>query len=469
MKPAVRDGMKIREESWGAILCDEWLSVIYELNEDGYRMLLLCDGENTVEDIIKILSKEYTSSPEEVRPQVEKYLHFLQERKIIVYETVTADELIKTHFKGTSHKAVRYGGETLEIVSGFERYRERSLSAPLSVSFEVTSKCNLRCQHCYANAGDSGEGELTTEQILKFIDELAEMKIFSIAISGGEPMMRSDIFQIVERCIHNRIPTLLSTNGTLITREKAEKLKEIGLGGVQVSIDSADPKIHDTFRGVPGAYRRTMRGLKNLLHAGIQTVRVATVASKLNFNEIPKLVDQLDNMGISYQRILRFLPIGRGKAHRDLALSNEEIKELLGILEKKQDEPGNIIVDFSDAFNPPIVDRPTHACTGGVLWCAINPNGYVVPCTYLNSKEVALDLHAESIAKKNFKDIWQNYELFRTLRNPHLFLKGKCGHCRYKPTCGGGCRAAAYAYTKDILAPDPHCTYEPEMKELSVN
>jgi len=461
VRPRIREGIKRREESWGEILADRWLGAMYELNEDGTRILSLCDDEKTVEDITKTLAQDHEMPADQMRPSVEEFLQFLKEHELIAYGPVNREELVKNRFEEAARRAVVYGGEGLETISGFEHYRERPLNAPLNVSFEVTSKCNLRCQHCYANAGDACEGEMPTERVLRFIDELAEMKIFSIAISGGEPMTRKDIFKIISRCIKNDIGTMLSTNGTLITRQKARKLKDLGLRTAQVSVDSIDPKIHDEFRGVKGAHRRAMRGLRYLLEAGIPNVRVATVASKLNFNEIPSLVDYLDKLGVSHQRILRFLPIGRGKTREDLALANEEIKQLLGVLKKKEEESGKIIIDFSDAFNPPVVDRPTHACTGGVLWCAVNPKGYVVPCTYLNSLEVALELKAETIMNKDFKDIWKNYELFKTLRDPRLFLKGKCGNCEYKSTCGGGCRASAYAYTKEILAPDPHCRYEP--------
>lgn len=469
MKPKLRERIVVRKESWGAIACDRLLGVLYKLNQDGYRMVALCNGERSVGDIVQLLAKEYETKPSEIKPIVEKYLETLLQQHILVDRPIDLSELIKEHFGEITHKNVRYGSETLETISGYERFREHPLSAPLSVSFEVTYRCNLRCKHCYANAGNPLEGELTTKQILKFIEELAEMKVFSISLTGGEPMTHKDIFRIIQHCVDHDMGVLLSTNGTLMTRENALKLKKMEGVAVQVSIDSVNSETHDAFRGVQGAHQQAMRGLKNALDVDIEYVRVATVASRLNFNEIPLLVDELDKMGVSHQRILRFLPLGRGKTQSDLALSNQEIKLLLEVLEKKQNEFGKIIIDFSDAFNPPIIDRPTHACTGGVLWCAVNPKGYVVPCTYLNSMEIAIDLEAESIVNKDFKEIWENYSLFKTLRNPNLFLKDKCAQCDFKPICGGGCRAAAYAYSKDILGYDPHCTYRTRKEKAAVN
>lgn len=462
VKPRLREKIIVREEKWGAILCDKVIGAIYELNEDSYRLLKLCDGTKTLRDIVEILSKEYETSPDEMKTIVEEHLETLFKQHIIVERPVNLKKLAEARVRKQDRKRVSYGGEMPEVISGFERFRERTLSAPLSVSFEVTYSCNLCCKHCYANAGAPLDGELTTEQIFRFIDELAEMKVFSISLTGGEPLTRKDIFHIIQRCVDNDIGVLLSTNGTLITREKAERLKKMETVAVQVSIDSVHPQIHDALRGIKGAHRRAMKGLKNVLNAGIQNVRVATVATKLNFNEIPLLVDELDRMGVLFQRILRFLPLGRGEKQKELELSNQEIKLLLETLEKKQTEAGIITVDFSDAFNPPIIDRPTHACTGGVLWCAVNPKGYVVPCTYLNSMEVALDLKAESIANKSLKEIWENYYLFKALREPSLFLKEKCQNCVYRPTCGGGCRAAAYAHSGDIFGYDPHCTLIPK-------
>lgn len=454
----LREGITVREEEWGAILCDRVLGVLYELNEDGYRLLKLCDGKRTFDDIIEVLSKEYETSLDDVKPAAEEFLETLLNQHIVTDRPVDLKELASARSSKRKHKTVIYGSETLETISGFERFRERTLSAPLNISFEVTYKCNLRCKHCYASAGNALEEELTTKQILKFIDELADMKVFSISLTGGEPLARKDIFQIIRHCVDNNLGVLLSTNGTLITREKAMQLRKMERVVVQISLDGINAQTHDSIRGVQGAHQQAMRGLKNVLDSGIEGVRVATVATRLNFREIPLLADELDKMGVSYQRILRFLPLGRGGTQRDLALTNQEIKQLLETLEKKQSEHGQILIDFSDAFNPPIIDRPTHACTGGVLWCAVNPKGYVVPCTYLNSMEIAIDLKAESIANKSFKEIWENYALFKALRNPNLFLKGKCKNCQYKPTCGGGCRAAAYAYSKDIFGFDPHCT-----------
>ena len=231
MKPKICDGIRIREESWGAILFDRWLGVIYELNEDGYRMLSLCDGEKTVEDIIEALAQEYESTFEQIKPSVKKLLHFLQKHKLVAYKLVAPEKLVKTDFEEIPHKVVRYGGETLEMGSGFEYHREHPLTAPLHVSFEITLKRNLHCQHCYVNAGDSYGTELSTRRIMEFVDELAEMRVFSITICGGEPMTRKDIFPIIERCIQNDIATLLSTNGTLIAREKERKLEKLHIWG----------------------------------------------------------------------------------------------------------------------------------------------------------------------------------------------------------------------------------------------
>lgn len=459
MKPKLRERLVVRKESWGAIVCDKLLGVLYKLNHDAHRMLAICNGERRVEDIVQVLAREYETKPSEIKPIVEKYLETLLRQHIIVDRHIDLNELAERHFEEITHKTVRYGSETIETISGFERFREHPLSAPLSVSFEVTFRCNLRCKHCYANAGDPLDGELSTKQIMRFIERLAEMQVFSISLTGGEPMTRKDILQIIRHCVDHDLGVLLSTNGTLVNREAARKLKKIGGVAVQVSIDSVNSGTHDSFRGVQGAHQQAKRGLKNILNVGIEYIRVATVASRLNFNEIPLLVDELDKMGVSHQRILRFLPLGRGKTQSDLALSNLEIKHLLETLEKKQQESGKITIDFSDAFNPPIVDRPTHACTGGVLWCAVNPKGYVVPCTYLNSMKTAIDLKAESIMDKDFKEIWENYNLFEILRNPNLFLKDECAECNFKRVCGGGCRAAAYAHSQDILGHDPHCTY----------
>lgn len=331
----------------------------------------------------------------------------------------------------------------------------------MGVSFEFTYACNLRCVHCYAVADKSLPNELTTAEIKNFIDEIVDMKVYSIVLSGGEPLLREDFFEILKYTSERGLRVIVSTNGTLLNWITAEKIKSSGVDIVQVSLDGANAETHDRFRGVQGAFHRALQGIRALEKAGVEKIGVATCATTLNYEEIPQLIDYLSkNTNVTRMRILRFLPIGKGRAQKELVLDHSRIVNLYNTIENKNQKlDGRLKVTFSEAFNPPLFDRPTHICTGGKTWCAVNPEGYVLPCTYLNSSEVARRLGADTIRKRSFKYIWKNSSLLKGLRELTRHIKGKCQDCNLLNRCGGGCRAAAYAYYDDIFASDPHCVY----------
>jgi sulfatase maturation enzyme AslB (radical SAM superfamily) len=200
--------------------------------------------------------------------------------------------------------------------------------APFQVVWDVTHACNLRCKHCYASAGKADRDELSTEAALELIDRLAAWGVPIVAFSGGEPLMRPDILELISKAHERGIYVALATNGTLITEQKAADIKEAGAEYLQISLDGADPSTHDHFRGVDGAFDRTMEGIKNAVAEGF-FVSISTTATRANKGQIPAIIDLGDGLGVKWIMVYNFVPAGRGIGIRDADLSPAEREELL--------------------------------------------------------------------------------------------------------------------------------------------
>ncbi len=332
-------------------------------------------------------------------------------------------------------------------------------SAPLSISFEITSQCNLKCRYCYTDAGEKQEKELEKKEILNLFDHLNSIGVGTLVFTGGEPLHRPDFFEIARYANELDFTITLSTNGTLLDTETAFSLASTGFKRVQVSIEGNEEQ-HEALTGVKGSYRKAMNALENLERAGITCV-VATTITALNAKSITSHVERIrDETPASSIRFLRFLPMGRGEKARDFDVSLEEIEKICLEIEKLRKKINRRFeINFSDSFNAPFFDRPSHPCIGGHSWCCITPEGYVVPCNYFSSPDVARAIGADNIREKKVIDIWQSSLLFQQFRNPQNVLKGKCRTCDFLKECRGGCRAISYSYTGDLFDVSPLCSY----------
>lgn len=463
-KPNLNKNIILRKEIWGGIVFNKVTKSFELLNNDAIRLLQKCNGRKSIEKIAFEISQEFNTPIEVIKVKIEKSIYsILQPLNIIDIKTIPKEK--RTSRKNEKSNLIIKENDIISL-SRIEKYvSDKILSAPISVSFELTSKCNLSCIHCYANSKklDDEIEELSMEEIFAFINELAAMRVFVIILSGGEPLCREDIFPILKHCTKNSIVTSLSTNGTLLTSEKLEKLIESGLSTIQISIDGLNEISHEKLRRVRGSYHKAMQGLKMALKSDIEIVCVASCINKFNYKEIPHLIDKLAELGVSVHRLLRFIPIGRGDSSSKIKISTDEIKRLYEIVQEKVVQyQGKMRIVFSEAFNPPIINRPSHICIGGITWCAVNPKGYVVPCTYLNGIETATEIGSNTIREKSFSWIWRKSPLFQNLRKIQSKVKGKCRYCEYLSSCKGGCRAAAYSRNKDIFDYDPNCQYMPQ-------
>lgn len=321
------------------------------------------------------------------------------------------------------------------------------------ISWNTTQGCNISCAHCYRDAGAKRADELTTQEGKKLLDEIARAGFKIIILSGGEPLMRSDIYELISYAKEIGLRPVLGTNGILITEEVARKLKEAGLGAAGISVDSIDKDRHDTFRGCPGAWEQTMAGIEACKKVGLR-FQIHTTAMNWNELEITDITDLAVKLGAMAHHIFFLVPTGRGKDIEDTTLKTEQYEALLNrILDKQTQVPIELKPTCAPQFMTIAKERDmamrfTRGCLAGTSYCVILPNGDVHPCPYLPMK-------IGNVKSTDFDVLWRDSEVFNRLR--HEPLKGGCGTCGYDGICGG-CRARAYYYSDgDYMAEEPWC------------
>jgi heme b synthase len=338
------------------------------------------------------------------------------------------------------------------------------------VAWETTRSCNLSCAHCRA-AADKGpyEGELSTEASFKLLDQIATVGNPIIILTGGEPLLRPDIFDIASYGTKIGLRMVMAVNGTLVTPDIAKKMVASGIKRISVSLDGSGSEFHDTFRGVPGAFDGAMEGIRNAKDAGLE-FQINTTITKANLTQIPKVLELAENIGAAAHHIFLLVPTGRAKDIEDQAITAREYEDTLNWFYDQRDKTSlqlkatcaphyyRILRQRAKAegktitFDTHGLDAVTRGCLGGIGFCFISHTGVVQPCGYLHTD-------CGNVTQQPFDQIWNTSEKFLALRNYDL-LTGKCGPCEYKRVCGG-CRARAFEATGDFLSEEPLCTYVP--------
>jgi AdoMet-dependent heme synthase len=332
---------------------------------------------------------------------------------------------------------------------------------PLMVSWNITRECNLSCLHCYRDAGRKDDGELTDEEGLRLIDEIARCGFRLLILSGGEPLMRRDLPELIRHASGLGVRTVTGTNGTLITEERAQALRDAGLSRCGISIDSSDREQHDAFRQKQGAFDQALAGIEACRKAGLP-FQVHTTVREKNCAEIEKITDFALSLGAVAHHIFFLVPVGRALSMEEEQLKAGEHERLLRRILKKQQSTS---IEIKPTCAPTFMRiarqmdmdlRFTRGCLAALSYCVILPNGDVHPCPYL-------PVNAGNVRKHSFADIWSRSPELNELRQPP---KGKkCGSCEYTVICGG-CRARAYhASGGDFLQDDPGCLHQPGGKD----
>ncbi|RLC33774.1 MAG: heme b synthase, partial [Deltaproteobacteria bacterium] len=338
------------------------------------------------------------------------------------------------------------------------------------VAWETTRNCNLSCRHCRASATMGPySGELDTDASFRLLDQIAETGSPIVILTGGEPLLRPDIFDIAAHGTSNGLKMVMAPNGTLITEENAKKMADAGISRISISIDGATREDHDSFRGVDGAYEGALRGAELAKEAGID-FQINTTVTRLNMEQLPRIMALAESIGAVAHHIFLLVPTGRGREMAEQAISAQDYENTLNWFYDQQKisslqlkatcAPQYYRVlrqrarmeNISVSFKTHGLDAVTRGCLGGVSFCFISHVGIVQPCGFL-------ELNCGDVTSQHFGEIWRDSVIFNNLRNYDM-LGGKCGICEYKRVCGG-CRARAYEATGDYLAEEPLCVYQP--------
>jgi radical SAM protein with 4Fe4S-binding SPASM domain len=336
-------------------------------------------------------------------------------------------------------------------------------SAPLSVIFELTHKCNLKCGHCLVSAGHGLENELSLNEIKGIIDQLHEMKVFSINFGGGEPLLRDDFVDIVKYASDLNFGIIISTNGYLVNPGLLDQLEELKTFTVQVSVDGLE-ETHDKFRGVKGSFKRAVDALKLFSEKGYNAT-MSTMILRENRHEFRELCELAIDMGLAGIKLSSFMPAGRGRDNKSFhRLQGEELQVFASeIAEFKKEFRELLFIDDKPTYSFLLKDNGKAestesknvkiSCSAGHSSLVISPQGMVFACPFIT------DIPAGDLKNQNLKDIWKESEILQVFRNMNSTqLNGKCSTCKHLPAeCQGGCRAAALLSSDDFYGEDPFC------------
>jgi radical SAM protein with 4Fe4S-binding SPASM domain len=350
-----------------------------------------------------------------------------------------------------------------------------AFARPYVVSWNLTYRCNLACEHCYLDAGGAplvgtenfaDRSELGTEDCFRIIDEIATFAPECLTIlTGGEPLLRRDILDIVRRGAARGLWVVVGTNGVRITQNVAGRLAEAGARGLSLSLDALDPERHDRFRRVRGAWQNTVEGAEILNRTGLPFI-VQTTAGAHNLGELDAIADFAhDRLAAKVWNLYFLVPTGRGQFVSDMTPAQyDDVLAALYRIQRKYDRRMLVNAKCAPHFIKTVLengDAETRirtysggagGCPAGTHYMGIRPNGDLTPCPYL-------PVFAGSLRSASLRELWTSSPLFTDARR-RASLGGRCGDCEMNAHCGG-CRARAYGMTGDLMAEDPLCTHTP--------
>jgi radical SAM protein with 4Fe4S-binding SPASM domain len=428
------------------------------------------------------------------------------------------EKFMRSQFLNTEYGETWLRGFGL-MMKGVEKYGVRipfTPAGPFEIVWNFTYQCNLRCKHCYENAGGK-RPELSTDEVklvLNKLSKIAGVGLPALSFSGGEPLSRRDFFEIAAYAKKRVGYVSIASNGTLLTKDNAKRIKDVGIDYVEISIDGATPQVHDEFRGILGAFERAIEGVKNCVDEDIDTC-IATVLHRDNVSELNKLIDLAKNLGVRFMHF-NYIPTGRAKAHIELDLTPDERfhvlqtigKEIISLyLQAKEEELkfgktsvkvdkffstcpqyASVTKELSQGHGEKFLVEAHYAakrgvenaanflggCGAGRLYCCLEPNGDIKPCVFFPTGR---DTILGNMLKDSFENIWDNNQLLWKLRTREnledYVVNGKrvgCASCPDRYICGG-CRARAYSYFDgNVNSPDIGCIHnKPLWKALVGN
>jgi len=369
--------------------------------------------------------------------------------------------------------------------------------APITIVWNFTNRCNLNCLHCHQDSSPTSSGsELTTSQAFKVIDNMSDAGVAILTFSGGEPLLRKDLYDAIERASDNGLLCTIASNGTLVTREVAEKLAKAGIKRVEIGLDGATPGTHDFLRNKPGSFEATIQGIENSASAGFDELAVTMTLHSNNINELEGTMSLAEKLGATRFYLNRLIPAGRGIEAYYLDVTPEEkIKGLEALYERFQksvregfgmqcyargmtyyarlgyERSNGEVFTVSEALSgyekmfqekfglevSRIVKRRAtgfSGCSAALTYAGLTASGDLIPC-------VPAPIKLGNLLEEELEEIWINNGLLNYIRNRKA-LKGSCKVCEYGALCGG-CRYTAYITQGDWLGPDTSCPFGPKI------
>lgn len=378
-------------------------------------------------------------------------------------------------------------GDRAPGTSGANRYFDVDFNQmPFTLAWEVTRACALACIHCRAEAQPRRDPrELTTEEGRRLIDQVVEIGRPILVLTGGDPLMRRDIYDLATYAVSRGLRTALSPSATrLVTRQALRRLKDIGIAMIHVSLDGATPEVHDAFRGVRGSFQRTQEIIRDVIDLGLP-LQIGTTVSRYNIETLTAIAEQVAAAGVSVWSVFFLVPTGRGQA-RDMISAVDHERVLHWLYEHGKSAPYRVRTTAAPHYRRVVIQamrrqHPAEANGESLRWeatgagyafregrapqergvndgdgfCFVSHRGDVCPSGFLQ-------IPAGNVRERSLVELYRDSSLFRTLRDRSL-LKGRCGRCLFRGICGGS-RARAYALTGDYLAEDASCIYQPPIE-----
>lgn len=342
-----------------------------------------------------------------------------------------------------------------------------AVEAPFLVALNLTRRCNLKCAHCYLDAGTLNSGdpdELATVEVCTLLNEIAALSQETmVVLTGGEPLLRHDIMDIARHASDLGLMVVMGTNGVLLTEKRVTALQQAGVSAVGVSVDSLDADYHDGFRGAPGSWAKTMSGIDTCRRAGLM-FQIHFSVTDDNANELEPMIDFCRSSGAAVLNVFFLVCTGRGESFTNISSGTYE-EVLRRVAEAAHDEKELLVrarcaphfKRMALEINPPLPVTLIHGyeaggCLAGTRYCRVTPVGGITACPYIEEP-------AGSIRQTAFADIWRDAPMFNALRQPQL--EGRCGSCEYSKLCGG-CRARPFAKHGNLMGEDFLCGYQPK-------
>jgi radical SAM protein with 4Fe4S-binding SPASM domain len=359
-----------------------------------------------------------------------------------------------------------YGFKCLPGAAG--SWGQGCIGFPAHPVLEITAACNLHCIHCHASGGKPAADELTTEEAKRLLDQLAEVSEFRmVAFSGGEPLVRPDLFELLAYSQALGFSNTLATNATLIDDAVARRLRRCGVAIGAVSLDGFDAQTHDYVRSQPGAFEAALRGIRALRRAGIP-LHINITAMEYNMDQLEPLMTLVDELGTAIVIMYQLVPLGRGRGIGEATLDLSANERLIRFMAQAQHTAQAImepvagpqywpfLLQQAGIHSGPLLrlaEMVFHGCSAGRGFVYIKPHGEVWPCPFI-------EVSCGNVRQTPFADIWATSPVLQDLRERERRLKGRCGECEYRRLCGG-CRGRAWATSGDYLAEDPSCFIHP--------